>query len=116
MQKHLAFTHDAVIESPAVGEAWWVQNSPNPYCFAGFGLHDELGLPGRAGLFPMEALQAARLNPARSRKAGPSASILPGTGWVSLLGCKLQLRARDSVLLAFIPEATPPCLRGRFQP
>jgi len=112
VQKHLAFTHGTVIESSAVGEAWWAQNSPNPYCFAGFVLHDELGLPGRAE----EALQAAMLNPARSRKAGPSPSILLGTGWVSWLGCKLQFRARDSVLFAFTPEATPPCLRGRFQP
>jgi imidazolonepropionase-like amidohydrolase len=37
----------------------------NPYCFPGFSLHDELGLLVRAGLTPMEALQAATLNPAR---------------------------------------------------
>jgi len=56
VQKHLVLTHDTVIESPAMGEAWLAQNSPNPCCFAGFGLHDELGLPGRAGLSPMEGL------------------------------------------------------------
>ncbi len=37
----------------------------NPYCFPGFSLHDELGLLVEAGLTPMEALQAATLNPAR---------------------------------------------------
>lgn len=37
----------------------------NPYCIAGFSLHDELGLLVKAGLTPMEALQAATLNPAR---------------------------------------------------
>ena len=37
----------------------------NPYCFPGFSLHDELELLVQAGLSPMEALQAATLNPAR---------------------------------------------------
>jgi imidazolonepropionase-like amidohydrolase len=37
----------------------------NPYCFPGFSLHDELALLVEAGLSPMEALQAATLNPAR---------------------------------------------------
>jgi len=37
----------------------------NPYCFPGFSLHDELTLLVKAGLSPMEALQAATLNPAR---------------------------------------------------
>jgi len=35
-----------------------------PYIFAGFSLHDELGLFVQAGLKPMEALQAATRNPA----------------------------------------------------
>ncbi len=34
----------------------------NPYCFHGFGLHDELELLVKAGLTPMEALQAATRN------------------------------------------------------
>jgi imidazolonepropionase-like amidohydrolase len=38
----------------------------NPYCLPGFSLHDELSLLVRAGLTPMEALQAATLNPARA--------------------------------------------------
>jgi hypothetical protein len=37
----------------------------NPYCLPGFSLHDELGLLVQAGLTPIEALQAATLNPAR---------------------------------------------------
>ncbi len=37
----------------------------NPYCMPGFSLHDELGLLVRSGLTPMQALQAATLNPAR---------------------------------------------------
>src|SRR5262245_42540586 len=37
----------------------------NPYCFPGFSLHDELELLVKAGLTPMEALQAATRNPAR---------------------------------------------------
>lgn len=37
----------------------------NPYCFPGFSLHDELALLVQAGLTPMEALQAATLNPAK---------------------------------------------------
>jgi imidazolonepropionase-like amidohydrolase len=37
----------------------------NPYCFPGFSLHDELGLLVESGMTPMQALQAATLNPAR---------------------------------------------------
>ncbi len=40
-------------------------DTPNPYCFPGFSLHDELALLVRAGLTPMEALQTATRNPAR---------------------------------------------------
>jgi hypothetical protein len=38
---------------------------PNPYCFPGFGLHEELQWMVRAGLTPAEALQTATINPAR---------------------------------------------------
>jgi imidazolonepropionase-like amidohydrolase len=38
---------------------------PNPYCFPGFTLHDELARLVESGLTPMEGLQAATLNPAR---------------------------------------------------
>jgi imidazolonepropionase-like amidohydrolase len=37
----------------------------NPYIFPGFSLHDELAHLVRAGFSPLEALQAATLNPAR---------------------------------------------------
>ena len=40
-------------------------DTENPYCFPGFSLHDELGLLVQAGLTPIQALQAATLNPAR---------------------------------------------------
>ena len=39
-------------------------DTPNPYCFPGFSLHDELGLMVQAGLTPLEALQTATINPA----------------------------------------------------
>jgi hypothetical protein len=38
---------------------------PNPYCFPGFGLHDELALLVESGMSPMAALQAATTNAAR---------------------------------------------------
>jgi imidazolonepropionase-like amidohydrolase len=37
----------------------------NPYSFVGFGLHDELAMLVEAGLTPLQALQAATLNPAK---------------------------------------------------
>lgn len=37
----------------------------NPYSFVGFGLHDELIMLVQAGLTPLQALQAATLNPAK---------------------------------------------------
>ena len=40
-------------------------DTPNPYCFPGFSLHDELALLVEAGLTPMEALQAATRNAAK---------------------------------------------------
>jgi hypothetical protein len=40
-------------------------DTANPFCFPGFSLHDELGLLVKAGLSPLQALQAATLNPAR---------------------------------------------------
>lgn len=42
-------------------DAAWYQ----PYTYAGFSLHDELGLLVRAGFTPAEALQSATINPAR---------------------------------------------------
>jgi imidazolonepropionase-like amidohydrolase len=40
-------------------------DTQNPYCFPGFSLHDELVWLVRAGLTPLEALQAATVNGAR---------------------------------------------------
>ena len=40
-------------------------DSPNPYVYPGFSLHDELGLLVHAGLTPAEALRTATINPAR---------------------------------------------------
>ncbi|HWY57671.1 MAG TPA: amidohydrolase family protein [Terriglobales bacterium] len=42
-------------------DAAWYQ----PYTYAGFSLHDELGLLVRAGLTPAQALQSATIDPAR---------------------------------------------------
>jgi hypothetical protein len=39
-------------------------NSPEPYVFPGFSLHDELELLVKSGLTPLEALQSATFNPA----------------------------------------------------
>jgi imidazolonepropionase-like amidohydrolase len=39
-------------------------DTPNPYCFPRFSLHDELGFMVAAGLTPFEALQTATINPA----------------------------------------------------
>ena len=38
---------------------------PNPHCYIGFGLHDELKLLVKAGLAPSSALQTATINPAK---------------------------------------------------
>ncbi len=39
-------------------------DTPNPYCFPGFSLHDELEIFTDCGLSPLQALQTATLNPA----------------------------------------------------
>ena len=40
-------------------------DTPNPYVFPGFGLHDELALLVQAGLTPLQALKTATYNPAK---------------------------------------------------
>lgn len=40
-------------------------DAPNPWAFPGFGVHDELALLVEAGMTPLQALQAATLNPAK---------------------------------------------------
>ena len=39
-------------------------DSPNPFVYPGFSLHDELGLLVRSGLTPAEAIRTATINPA----------------------------------------------------
>jgi len=39
-------------------------DTPNPYCFPGFSIHDELQWLVKSGLSPAEALQCATINPA----------------------------------------------------
>jgi len=39
-------------------------DTPNPYCFPGFSLHDELEWFVKAGLSPADALHTATINPA----------------------------------------------------
>lgn len=39
-------------------------DTPNAFCFPGFGLHDELALMVESGVSPLGALQAATRNPA----------------------------------------------------
>jgi imidazolonepropionase-like amidohydrolase len=40
-------------------------DTPNPYTYPGFSLHNELELLVKAGFTPMKALQTATLNPAQ---------------------------------------------------
>jgi imidazolonepropionase-like amidohydrolase len=47
-------------------------DTPNPYVLPGFSLHDELALLVETGFTPLEALQAATLNPARFLKMAES--------------------------------------------
>ena len=65
----------------------------NPYCFAGFSLHDELGLLVKAGLSPAEALRAATWSPARF------------FGWEDKMGTVAEGKVADLVLLDADPLA-----------
>ena len=52
---------------------------PNPWVIPGFSVHDELALLVNGGLTPIEALQAATLNPARFLHATDSLGVIaPG--------------------------------------
>lgn len=62
-------------------------DSPNPYCFPGFGIHDELALLTGCGLTPLQALQTATINPARY------------FGWQNKMGSVEAGKAADLVLL-----------------
>ena len=62
-------------------------DTPNPGAFPGFGIHDELALMVKSGLTPLQALQAATLNPARY------------FGWEKKFGVVRPGKAADLVLL-----------------
>jgi imidazolonepropionase-like amidohydrolase len=62
-------------------------DTPNPYCFPGFGIHDELALLVKCGLTPRQALQAATINPARY------------FGWEQKMGTVQVGKVADLVLL-----------------
>lgn len=52
---------------------------PNPYCFPGFSLHDELELMVDGGMSKLQALQAATVNPAIfQKKEAAFGTITPG--------------------------------------
>src|SRR5579859_1300490 len=54
-------------------------DTPNPFCFPGFGLHDELALMVESGVTPLGALQAATRNPALFLDAANKyGSVAPG--------------------------------------
>jgi Amidohydrolase family len=59
-------------QAAGVGILAGTDASDEPYVFAGSGLHDELALLVGAGLTPLQALQAATLNPARYLAAADS--------------------------------------------
>ncbi|MGD0208728.1 MAG: amidohydrolase family protein [Verrucomicrobiota bacterium] len=62
-------------------------DTPNPYAFPGFGIHDELALLAKCGLTPWQALQAATINPARY------------FGWEQKMGTVEVGKVADLVLL-----------------
>src|SRR5262249_7204010 len=68
-------------------------DTPNPYCFPGFSLHDELALLVKAGLTPMEVLQVATRNAAKF------------LGLLDSLGTIEQGKIADLVLLDANPLA-----------
>ncbi|GAC1653480.1 MAG: hypothetical protein NVS9B15_14160 [Acidobacteriaceae bacterium] len=54
-------------------------DTPNPFCFPGFGLHDELALMVDSGVTPLGALQTATRNPAMFLNATDKyGSVAPG--------------------------------------
>jgi hypothetical protein len=62
-------------------------DTPNPYAFPGFGIHDELSLLVQCGLTPRQALQTATINPARY------------FGWEKKMGTVEVGKTADLVLL-----------------
>jgi hypothetical protein len=58
---------------------------PNPYCFPGYSLHDELQLMNEAGLTPLEVLQTATINPAKYLNKTDSLGTIPPNKYADIL-------------------------------
>ena len=56
-------------------------DTPNPFCFPGFSLHDELALLVEAGLSPMQALQAGTRNAAMMTGRGSELGTIEKARW-----------------------------------
>jgi imidazolonepropionase-like amidohydrolase len=85
-------------------------DAPNPYCFPGSGLHDELELLVAAGLTPMEALQTATRNPARYLDREADA----GTIEVGKLADLVLLEANPLEKIGNIRQVSAVVSGGRF--
>lgn len=68
-------------------------DTPNPFCFPGFSLHDELAFFVKCGMTPGQALQTATINPARY------------FGWEKTMGTVEKGKVADLVLLDANPLA-----------
>jgi hypothetical protein len=85
---------------------------PNPYCFPGFSLHDELQLMVEGGLTPAQALKTATVNPAAYlRKEADYGSIKPGQ-YASLL----LLDANPLANIANTRKIHAVMLKGKYFP
>ena len=85
---------------------------PNPYCFPGFSLHDELQLMVEGGLTPVQALKTATVNPAAYlQKEADYGSIKPGQ-YASLL----LLDANPLANIANTRKIHAVMLKGKYFP
>jgi imidazolonepropionase-like amidohydrolase len=85
-------------------------DTPNPFCFPGFSLHDELGFMVKAGFTPLEALQASTINPAEF--LGLSDSL--GTIEKSKIADLVLLEADPLKDIANTKKITAVITNGRF--
>src|SRR3712207_7914075 len=83
------------------------RSSDEPYVFAGSGLHDELALLVDAGLTPLQALQAATLNPARYLRSEEHTSELQSRQY---LVWRLLLEKKKSTPLLPTPSSATSCV------
>ena len=58
---------------------------PNPYCFPGSSLHDELELLNEGGLTTLEALQTATINPAKYLNKTDSLGTIAANKYADIL-------------------------------